>query len=72
MLSDVQQRQIERSQDDLSLWNQLHGIFDAMLAAFRESSGALEVLDHIAATPRSGDMSGLLVDVRVIHESSNT
>ena len=71
MLSDVQQQRIERGQDNLALWKLFQAVFDAMWAAFQESSKTLEAFGHVAGVPRSGDMSGQLLDMQAIDESSD-
>lgn len=67
MLSDVQQKRVERGQDNLALWKLFQAVFDAMLVAFQESSKTLEDFGHLAGVPRSGDMSGQLLDRQLVN-----
>ena len=62
MLSDVQRQREELGHDNVALWKLFQAVFDAMWAAFQESSKTLEDFGHIAGVPKSGDMSGQLVD----------
>ncbi|KAI4282473.1 MAG: hypothetical protein L6R38_002897 [Xanthoria sp. 2 TBL-2021] len=59
MLSDVQQKRVERGQDNLAVWKLFQAVFDAMWVAFQESSKTLDDFGHLAGVPRSGDMSDL-------------
>ncbi|KAL8929713.1 MAG: hypothetical protein Q9172_000270 [Xanthocarpia lactea] len=59
MLSDVQRQRVEQGHDNVALWKLFQAVFDAMWAAFQESSKTLEDFGHIAGVPKSGDMSDL-------------
>lgn len=67
MLSDVQQKRVERGQDNLAVWKLFQAVFDAMWVAFQESSKTLDDFGHLAGVPRSGDMSGQLLDRQLVN-----
>lgn len=59
MLSDVQQKRIEK-EHNVALWKLFQAVFDAMWAAFQESNKTLEDYGHIVGVPKGENMSGQL------------